>query len=47
MSADPSILQAALIGYQHQRDQIDAKMAEIRLDLWEDRRIEADNADRD
>jgi hypothetical protein len=33
MSADPSILQAALIGYQHQRDQIDAKMAEIRREL--------------
>jgi hypothetical protein len=33
MSADPSILQAALIGYQYQRDQIDAKMAEIRREL--------------
>ena len=33
MGADLSILQAALIGYQHQRDQIDAKMAEIRREL--------------
>jgi hypothetical protein len=33
MSADLSILQAALIGYQHQRDQIEAKMAEIRSQL--------------
>jgi hypothetical protein len=33
MTADPSLLQAALIGYQHQRDQIEAKMAEIRLEL--------------
>src|ERR1017187_669387 len=33
MSADLSILQAALIGYQHQRDQIDAKVAEIRREL--------------
>jgi hypothetical protein len=33
MSADLSILQAALIGYQHQRDPIDAKMTEIRREL--------------
>jgi hypothetical protein len=33
MSADLSILHAALIGYQHQRDQIEAKMAEIRSQL--------------
>src|ERR1039457_6365980 len=33
MSADLSILQAALIGYQYKGDQIDAKMAEIRLGL--------------
>lgn len=30
MSDDLSLLQAALIGYQHQLDQIEAKMAEIR-----------------
>jgi hypothetical protein len=33
MSADQSLLQAALIGYQHQRDQIDQKMAELRQQL--------------
>ena len=33
MSADLSILQDALIGYQHQSDQIEAKIAEIRSQL--------------
>ena len=33
MSADLSIFHAALIGYQHQRDQIGTKMAEIRREL--------------
>ena len=30
LNIDSSILEAALIGYQHQRDEIDVKMAEIR-----------------
>jgi|SRR5580700_8374393 hypothetical protein len=35
MSADLSLLQAALIGYQHQQDQVEAKIAEIRSQLGE------------
>jgi hypothetical protein len=33
LKIDSSILRAALIGYQHERDAIDAKIAEIRLQL--------------
>ena len=30
---DHALLEAALIGYQHQLDQIESKMAELRLEL--------------
>jgi hypothetical protein len=30
---DHALLEAALIGYQHQREQIDAKIAELRQEL--------------
>ncbi|MGA2268134.1 MAG: hypothetical protein ABSH44_06645 [Bryobacteraceae bacterium] len=33
MGTDRSLLEAALVGYQHQRDHIDAKMGEIRRQL--------------
>jgi hypothetical protein len=33
LNIDSSILEAALIGYQHQRDEIDVKMAEIRRQI--------------
>ena len=33
LTIDSSILEAALIGYQHQRDEIDTKMAEIRRQI--------------
>ena len=33
LTIDSSILGAALIGYQHERDEIDAKIAEIRLQI--------------
>jgi hypothetical protein len=33
LKIDSSILEAALVGYQHQRDQIDAKIAEIRRQI--------------
>jgi hypothetical protein len=33
LKIDSSILGAALIGYQHERDEIDAKMAEIRRQI--------------
>jgi hypothetical protein len=33
LTIDSSILEAALIGYQHERDQIDAKIAEIRRQI--------------
>ena len=33
LTIDSSILEAALIGYQHQRDEIDVKMAEIRRQI--------------
>ena len=33
MEIDGSLLAAALVGYQHQRDEIDAKMAEIRRQI--------------
>jgi hypothetical protein len=32
-TTDHALLEAALIGYQHQREQIDAKIAELRQQL--------------
>jgi hypothetical protein len=32
-TTDNALLEAALIGYQHQREQIDAKIAELRQEL--------------
>src|ERR1017187_1575186 len=35
MTLDRALLDAALVGYQHQLDQLDAKMADIRRQLGE------------
>jgi len=43
-TTDQALLEAALIGYQHQREQIDAKIAEIRQELGGTSKVAAKSA---